>query len=754
MKTYTVLCICICLGSLPLFSADLPEVKPVLTLVADTVRLSIGPEARTLEFTDISSGVNYADVRTRPSFVCVRRDGKIIPADKAAIADGNLHFDFGATDIHVTLKLTGVRHSIAVEVLSVRGEGVQECIFVHLPLTLKGSDDEPFAACALALNLKTKVDRLPGATSFLTARCYPRFGFTGAKAALTGCPQKKLRGMLKQMVSAAPDLPHSPIGGPWALDAAINRGSYLFAPVSEESVDAWIKLAKNLGINQIDFDGMSRYGDAEPFPSLYPNGRAGLKAAVAKVHAAGLKAGLHTYAFFISKDCPWVTPVPDPRLGKDATFTLAQPLDAAGDRVSVVESIAKMSAVTGFFVRNSATLQVDDELITYSEVSESAPFMFTKCRRGACGTRAAPHKQGAKVHHLKECFGRFTPDCDSTLLAEVAARQAETVNACGFDMMYIDALDGEDILAGRENGWHYGSKFVYELWKRFDHPVLLEMSTMHHHLWTVRSRMGAWDHPTRSHKHFIDMHCTENARLSGMFLPMHLGWWAVKTWSGPQAEPTFTDDIEYLCCKAIGNDVGLSLMGVNPANYAANPTLQRLGAITRNYETLRHANYFPESVKARMRVPGEEFTLDHDAAGQWRLRPVKYDKHKVTGLSDGSAAWVVTNSFERQPLRLRLEVLMSAEPYSTSNAVMMAAFQDQSEFTAGKQAAGVAAVLVPTNGLVRVGKSSGWLTATNTRTTRGGTWAAFSKSFSPPLDLGGGSGPWVCGCMVTARAKF
>ena len=39
-----------------------------------------------------------------------------------------------------------------------------------------------------------------------------------------------------------------------------------------------------------------------------------------RINAAGISAGLHTYAFFIAKDCPWVTPVPDRRLASDATF--------------------------------------------------------------------------------------------------------------------------------------------------------------------------------------------------------------------------------------------------------------------------------------------------------------------------------------------------------------------------------------------------------------------------------------------------
>lgn len=727
-------------------AAEAAQEQIVLRVESDSLQWAIRADARTAEFIDKSSGSNTCS-RPGAAFASVKKGGKLFNATKAVLSDGRLTLEFGEAGVGVDLKVTGVKHSIAVEVLAVTGDGVEECTFAQLPLTLKGAGDEPFAACALALNLQTDVRGLPEASKRLEARCYPRFGCVGAKVALVGCPQKDLRRVLQEVVSAAPDLPHSPIGGPWALDAEISRGSYLFAPISEKTADEWIKLALSLGIGQIDFDGMSRYGDAEPFPALYPNGRAGLKAVVDKVHAAGLKAGLHTYAFFIDKKCPWVTPVPDARLGKDATFTLAEALDATNQAVVVAEPTAGMSAITGFFVRNSATLQVDDELITYSEASKAAPYAFTGCRRGACGTRIATHAQGAKVHHLKECFGRFTPDADSTLLAEVAARQAQTVNACGFDMMYIDALDGEDILGGRQNGWHYGSKFVFELWKRFDHPVLLEMSTMHHHLWTVRARMGAWDHPTRSHKRFIDLHCAVNAVNGRMFLPMHLGWWAIKTWTGPQGEPTFADDIEYLCGKAIGNNIGFSLMGVTPDKYAQNATLQRLGGITRSYEALRHAGTVSESVKARLRAPGDEFTLEQDAAEAWRFRPARYEKHTADNLAGGSAAWGVTNAFEKQPLRLRLEVLMSAEAYGSSSAVALASFTNGVEFADTAQAKGVIATLAPSNDLTKDGRPSGLLTATNAGPSRSATWARFGKTFAPPLKLGGDRalGVWVYG---------
>ncbi len=724
-----------------------------LTVESDSLRLTVGTNALTLEFTDKVSGTNYCARNPSAAFARVKKAGKLFAATTARLIDDRLVLDFVDAGVSAALRILGAKQSVTVEVLAVTGADVEEFVFADVPLTLKGAESEPFAGCALALNLQTNVRELPRAASRLEASCYPRFGFTGAKVALIGCQQKDLRGVLQEVVTAAPDRPHSPIGGPWALDAEINQGSYLFnfSDLSEEKADDWIKLARSLGMNQIDFHGGGsfRFGDCEPNPKTYPKGRTSLKAVVDKLHAAGLKAGLHTYAFFMDKKCPWVTPVPDARLAKDLTFTLAEPLDASTNltTVSVTEPTTKMSALTGFFVRNSATLHVDDELILYSGVSQTAPYAFTNCQRGAWGTRVASHAKGAKVHHLKECFGLFVPDGDTTLLAEVAAATARTFNECGFDMMYLDALDGEDILGGSENAWHYGSKFVFELWKRLDHPALMEMSTFHHHLWYVRSRMGAWDHPTRSHKRFIDLHNAANADGYRMFLPMHLGWWAVKTWTGPQGEPTFADDMEYLCGKAIGNNVGFSLMGVDPAKFAKNPALQRLGGITRQYEELRHAKYFPESVKARLRVPGDEFTLDQSPDGKWQFRPAHYTKHKVEGRDDRTATWTVTNPFAAQPLRVRLEVLMSAEAYDATNAITVTEFEDGKAFPDRAQVNGVSATLQPSTNHVRAGAISGLITATNARPERTATWASFGQTFTPPLILGGerALGVWVYG---------
>ncbi|NLS94862.1 MAG: hypothetical protein GXX96_22130 [Planctomycetaceae bacterium] len=723
----------------------------IMTAETDYASIAIGADGQCQAFVDRAGGTNYCRTPSPGPFARIALEGKTHVATAARLNGDRLRLEFGESGVAVGLKVTARPKYFVVEVVDVSTDAIEELVFVDLPLKLTGAADEPFAACALALNLKTNVRAIPQATSQLWAACYPRFGFVGAKAALIGCPYNELRNAMQEVVSAADDLPHSPIGGPWALDGPNNYGSYLFdfGNLTEATVDSWIETAKRLGVTQIDFHGgrSFRFGDFLPAPDLYPKGAASMKAVIDKLHAAGMQAGLHTYAMFINKKCPYVTPVPDPRLGKDVTFTLAGDLPADATRVPVLESTDDMSTITGFFVRNSVTLQIDDELITYTGVAKESPYAFTECTRGACGTKIAPHKQGTPVHHLRECFGLFVPDGDSTLLTEVAAKTAELYNRAGFDMIYLDALDGGDAVAGRENAWHYQSKFTFEIFKRLERPAIMEMSTFHHHLWYVRSRMGAWDHPNRSHKKFIDIHCQANSALGRQFLPGNLGWWAFKTWQGPMGEPTHTDDIEYLAGKALGNNYGLSLMGISPSNVDSIPALPRLAAIVERYEMLRHANYFSEAVKERLRTPGEEFSLEQNAGGEWRFRPACYDKHKVEASDDRSRRWTVDNRFEEQPLQLRIEALSGIAPYDDPGAILLTDFNDPSLFSLRAAQPGVAAELERSAEQVKVGPASGLFRATNSTPSPTRSWCKIGKTFSPPIDLSGHEaiGLWVHG---------
>ncbi len=722
-------------GSLGLAAEAAPGSEKVAAAVeTEYVKYVLGADGRSLRLIDKKSGTDYCQTTPAVALARITVNGKEHPASSAKADGDQVVLGFGDTGARAAVKFVRHPRYFIVEVVSVEGTGVEVCTFLDLPLTLKAKPGEPLTACALALNLKTNVSEIPQPVSRLTAMCHRRFGFVGAQAAVVACPPDQLRTVLQEAVTEAPDLPHSPLGGPWAMDHDVNRGSYLFdfGDLNEKTVDDWIKLARQLGMNQIDFHGGTsfRFGDCRPNPAIFPNGLASMKAVIDRLHEAGIKAGLHTYAFFIAKDAPWVTPVPDPRLGKDGLYTLASDLAADAVTVPVNESLEGRDLKTGFFERNSLTVQIGDELIVYAGLSKEKPYAFTKCQRGAHGTKASAHAAGEKVHHLKQCFFLFTPDGDSTLLEEVAQKTADTYNACGFDMMYLDALDGEGILGGNEYGWHYGSKFVFELFKRVKKPPVMEMSTFHHHLWYVRSRMGAWDHPNRSHKRFIDVHCEANAGLARMFLPGHLGWWAVKTYTDIQNEPTYADDIEYLCGKCIGNDCGFSVMGVNPGNINKVPVFGRLGEIMRNYEELRHAKYFDEATRAKLAEAGKEFTLFKAEDGRWRLRPVQYAKHKVEGLEDWARIWRVENPYGRQPVRLRIEALPSVGSYESPGGIVVEDFSDTADFSERQANTGVTADLRPSMEQVKGNTVSGVFTASSSsKVGKTAAWAKIGKKF-------------------------
>ena len=60
----------------------------------------------------------------------------------------------------------------------------------------------------------------------------------------------------------------------------------------------------------------------------------------------------------------------------------------------------------------------------------------------------------------------------------------------------------------------------------------------------------------------------------------------------------------------IGNNAGLSMLGgVDKKTLDENPGFKRLIPIIKQYEELRHRNYFSDSIRTLLRQPGKEFTL-------------------------------------------------------------------------------------------------------------------------------------------------
>ena len=744
----TASCSWTCASLFPLGIALTSVVCAQVTLETEAFGVRLSAQGRVESvFVKPGNEIIATDPGKGNAFLWLRQAGKTHAPSSLQLANRKLTATFATAKAEAVLDVATIDVALHLNLKSVTGDAVTEMTFADLTLP-KESLDSGWGLSVAALNEFTKGTAHPGMKQQGRATAFPRFGFERGEAAVIVAKRGPMRECLKAVVEAAPAIPKSTIGGPFALEAPNAYGSYLFAGrnVTEENVDEMIELADRLGLNQLNMHPV-RYGDWKPDAKYYPEGRKGLKRVIDRIHAAGMLAGVHTYSEFISKSCPYVTPVPDRRLGVDAVFTLAGALTAEATTVPVVETTEAMSATTGFFIRNSATVRIDDELIVYKGVSKTAPFGFTECTRGACGTKKSAHAQGAKVHHLRECFGLFVPDGESTLFDELARNLADLINECGFDMLYLDALDGSDAVAGGPWSWHYAAKFTLEVFRHLNRPVLAEMSTFPHHLWYVRSRSGAWDHPTRSHKVFIDIHANANRSLEQIFLPSHLGWWRHKTWHTFSQEPTYFDDIEHLGVRCLGANSGVSIQGVSPTTLRTVPALTRLAAITRQYEALRRANYFDDAVRTHLRETGTEFALRQDDTGRWELRRSAYKRHKVTARDDGSQRWTVVNNHGKQTPFVRIQALHSVGPYDATGDRVLAEFADAREFGDHKAIKAVEATLTPTADPVKVGGTSAVLTATNTGRSGAPSWARWTKAFDPPVSLTGrqAMGVWVHG---------
>ena len=735
MKTAQVI-----FGLLVVCSSAYAAIQSHIMIENAHVRYSISAEGKNLGFVDRASGIDHLRRDTPSVCALVRCSGVEYPANSVLLANDRLTIKFREVNVKAVLRVESHDSYIRVAVESVSGDNIESLVFLNIPLTLKGLPNESFGSCVLSLNLVTRVNQLPALQTSLQASCYNKFGMERAKVAIVAMPMDKMLTALKQVLTEADEMPHCKVAGPWAKDIPFNRGSYLFnfGVLTESTVDEWIEMARSLGVTQIDHHGgkgFFRFGDFTLNREKWPREWQTYRQIVKRLHDAGIGSIFHTYAFFIDKQSKYVTPVPDTRLDAFRTFTLSRAIDPEAKEITVNESTKDMSTVTGFFEHNSIVLHIDEELVTFGTVSQEPPWRFTNVKRGEFGTKAAAHEKGAQARHLKECFGLFVPNPESSLFEEIAENHADIVNSCDFDGIYLDAIDGSSILRGPDECWYWADKFVFEIQKRLEKPVGMEMSAMWHHFWQFRTRWQAWDYPQRGHKRFIDIHAA--SVNDGLMLPLHLGWWNFQQFKPPQVEPSYSDVIEYLGAKLIGWDAGISLTGaIDQDRLATVPLFRRAVDILRTCEKLRRAGTFNETTREKLAEPGKEFSLFRDEIGSWRFRPAQYVQHTASFSEPWSLAWTTENSFRNQPVKLRIEALMSAGPYDDPGNIVLADLSEPDTFTKPPYAAeGVTAKLTGAN-ISGMQKLAGIFSATNSgKIQQNAAWARLDRKFDPCLNL-------------------
>lgn len=495
----------------------------------------------------------------------------------------------------------------------------------------------------------------------------------GVRFGVAAGPRPAAIPALRAMTLAA-GVPHSGLGGAWALGAPDNRRSYWMAwGIGEFTADDEIELCRRGGFKTLHFDRIARYGDytfktnslAKYF---FPNRYDGLQAVLDKAHAAGLWADFHSLTACVARDSPWVTPECRDGLMTLATYTLARPLAADTNDATVVvnERPIREHEIVDSNMGRANFLKIGTEVMQYTGMSDKAPWTFTGVRRGACRTTVKAHAQGAKADYLFNSFTCFQVDADSELAKECWEVQGKMFER-GFDSIYLDGVDCINVDPRKRDKFVRG---IYAAALAKGRAPQYEDSQWTPSAWWFHSRIGACDHVHWDAKRSLDVRfdvIVKRARKAN-FLEPEMGWWAIQHHVG-DGLPYRIDDHEYMGVRGAAADAAMSVLpdwgcaAFDDPRFEVHRYLTVLGW----YERFRYARAFSDAAIADFRIPRSEYRLRQDPDGIWRYRPVEVFSHRIGG---DRRAWRLESSAER-PATIRVEALQKSCAFDAPEAATL-----------------------------------------------------------------------------------
>ena len=603
-------------------------------------------------------------------------------ASRALMEGGVLTLGFGSTPpCEVAYRVTIEPDAIVFTIEKITGPRPREMDFVRLGVAPRAHLGTRLGATwddALAIGLATV--NLQGIASARRTGKYVQLAVAtqdapgpkleGASAVLAAAPPAPYRAILARIAARCPELPRNEEGGVPARELPTARASYWFLTFGEADVDRVIDACRQSGLHQV----MLSSGAWCTSPGHYlfntkrfPKGEESLRAAVARLHEAGILVGMHCFASKIAKIDPFVSPVPDRRFWTDRTATLA---GAVNEKETTIRTTTDLREWAGSPVARQKTWEggvlkhqevvIDDEIVQYGAIGPEGRWdTFQECKRGAFKTTPAPHAAGTTGRHygVDGCINGYIIDQETTLLGEAQGRLAAIFNGCGFDMVYFDG--GEDV--DRRRFTYYVSKFQAEAGRRFTKRPIIHMGTiMTHPLWHSFSRSGTVDTymstlagariagikidrlPTvRDH---IDTSVNYMLSVREDMMPGELGWFGI--WpKGKDTDGLQLDEIEYLMAKSLGYDAPISLQ-TSFEQMKSHPLTPGVLEIVRNYEAVRMAGTLSAPEREKLRAKGAEFALVR-VGKTWRvvaLGPVAKTAEGVrfsVGTLDGGAVAIL-----------------------------------------------------------------------------------------------------------------
>ena len=481
---------------------------------------------------------------------------------------------------------------------------------------------------------------------------------TGWKVGLVAGARRHLVEALRQMTREA-GVPTTINGGAWSLGAEANRGSYVFADLWSFQTDDWIDFALRGGFSTIHLHSWWRsLGHYRYNKALFPEGAVSWSNTVAKIHAAGLKAGFHTLTGCIRATDEWVASEDCTNLLDRCTHVLSRPF-APEDRILYVDD--KPDNLHHTFLAYGSygnAIRIGREVFQYTGVRREKPYAFTGIKRGAFKTprNTETIPAGAQAHCLFQHYSAFYPKPDSPLADKLGAEIGAACREGNLDQIYLDGAEG---VTDRYVNDKIRDRIVPHLPK----SLLIEGSNNDAYNWWFLSRYGAWDRVMYGVKRLHDKHLrlVDYARKGNLLEPQ-MGWW--HPWSGCDlSRGHFLDDMEYVASHNAGADTASALQGVNAIGYLPYAVMRQI-TLYGWYERFRLSRAFAPGIRERFAAHRAEHRLRQGRDGVWTVSSVTSIVRRVSG----SDRWSVALP-EARSAAIRVEALWTDMP--TTNAVTL-----------------------------------------------------------------------------------
>lgn len=415
-------------------------------------------------------------------------------------------------------------------------------------------------------------------------------------------------------IELAEGLPHPMIDGEWGKQARSASAAYMIMGFDESNIEQCLAYTKAAGLRYLYHGGPFETWGHFKLNSGFPNGRMGLKTCVEIAKKEEIFLGVHTLSNFITTNDAYVSPIPDPRLARVGSTTLAINISASDTELPIDDPLFFSNLESSHL----KTVRLNEELIRYESVSQEAPWRLLNCQRGAFGTRPAAHGRGERVDKLADhAYKVFLTD--PSLGAEVAQNLATLFNETGLRQISFDGVEGN-----RSTGMgNYGEILFTKAW--FDNlsdeirsHYIADASRTSHYFWHMYTRMN-WGEPW-----YADFRESQTAyRLKNQqyfqrnMMPGMLGWFSMRN-------TTSLEDIEWMLARSAAFNAGYAFVTsiqVLEENKLTPQILERIAT----WEQARMANLFSSDQRKRMEDIGNEFTL---TANNWTLTQIY--SHKFT----------------------------------------------------------------------------------------------------------------------------